>query len=448
MDVLRSKWISPPNISANRSQDTIAAKQHGASHSVSVSSLGSKLRQAQQAIENPSVYQPHFRNEQAASHTEDNRSRISAAKLQFENLSKADLETIIAEPKNIFESTEKQAAMEKWRELDQSDLSNLKQTILADPKSKTPLSEFENALDTHINALSPIANAMLDESYRSEATAQFQSTLDQLNTKASQTTEQSQHYYDVMVKELFGGTEPKVKNGATGMSLDNLTTSYYEFLTGEDRQLLADIYEYADQNEIDFQYIRRLASDLGDYRKHDNGRLLNNFNTGHFDSEGHKLTVSFPEKTQAIIDDMETSGASGRLDQGFLSFITEPGTGALSHVGNFEFLQHVAEVTAGMEPSIGTDEFTQFKEFKSRDERYIITASEEKTLFPEPDVTCVNGVCEVTEKGRRNGVTLEGETPPLPPSLELNQNLLDTLLQRRESHEQQENIWFKWFVTK
>ncbi|MBQ4850528.1 hypothetical protein [Pseudoalteromonas sp. MMG012] len=417
---------------------------------VSVSSLALRLEKAQQAIDSEKPHEKPLSWDVAkgATHTEHSRSQVASAKWTFEHLSKDQLETIALDPSDTFSNPEKVAAYERWHAQDQADLSDIKRDALKSKSHVSAMASFDAALTSHIHTFSAQSKAMISDDYKSQATSHFESTLNEPDLMIGQSGDQSEHYYAVMVKNIFGGNEPEVQSGVDGMSLANVTKSPFEFLTQDDRNLLADIYQYADQNDIDYKYIHRFASDLGGYRKHDDGNMLANYNDGHFDAKGHQLTVNFTEKDQATIDRLRATDAlaSTPIDKGFLSFITEPGQSALSHVGNYQFLHHMVEVTAGAEPHTSVDEFKVFEDFSSAEARYVMTASEKTFPIPEPDVVCKNGNCAVTEKGLKNGVTLEQGDRTLPPAFDFKSESMESLLQLRENKETQEKSWFKWFL--
>ncbi|KZN44758.1 hypothetical protein [Pseudoalteromonas luteoviolacea] len=164
---------------------------------------------------------------------------------------------------------------------------------------------------------------MIFEQYVSNAQSKFETAINEQGKAPHKATSQSEHYYTMTVKEIFAGNEPNVISGVDGISRSNASKSLLEFLTRKGRLLLAGMYEYADQSDIDFKYIQSLASVLGDYRKHNDGKLINNFNNGHFDEHGHQLRVGFTEKNQATIDSLLSGNAlsSSNLDQRFVSFI-------------------------------------------------------------------------------------------------------------------------------
>lgn len=148
----------------------------------------------------------------------------------------------------------------------------------------------------------------------------------------------------LMVSRLFGGVEPPVKDGKTGMTLGNSAYSGKYFLTLEDRELLSDVYLYAVDNNIDMVHVDILALDIGHYRQHDNGRILGSFNSGyHYTSDGWQETVSFIDRDAAIASRLLNGAAinSTRFDQVFLRRILDPGFGAFGNRGNFPLIEHL-----------------------------------------------------------------------------------------------------------
>lgn len=232
------------------------------------------------------------------------------------------------------------------------------------------------------------------------------------NTTAS-TAGPASNGYDLMVSRLFGGKEPAVANGAQGMSANNIGRSAYDFLTYEDRALLSDMYAYAQDEGADLTYVDRLAEELGDYRQHDNGRLRSNFNNGHnYDAQGHQLTVSFNDKDTATASSILNGSAIGstRIDQGFLRHILDPGYGALSNTSDLGFLEQMVtkfSAEGATHSSLGS-QYATYTPVISIKDNIVLSASEDVKLKPfEPDITNVNGVWAVTEKGAAAGITLD-----------------------------------------
>lgn len=450
MDISSTKWSSNTGVTPKnslRSQSVLSQYKQNETN-VSFSSLAIKLKDAQRAIDNTQFNQLSlsWNKGNGLASNERNEKEIAAAKWEFENLSKGQLETIALDPSGTFSNSQKVSAYEQWHVLDQMMLSDLQRNSLKHERLSDATASFEDALQTHVSSFSALSKMMVSEQYVSNAQSQFAATVNEHSKASSKNTNQSEHYYAVMVKEIFAGDEPDILSGADGMSLSNASKSPFEFLTQEDRELLSGMYEYVDQNDIDFKYIKRLASDLGDYRKHNNGKLVSNFNDGHFDASGRQLTVDFTAEDRATIDYLLSSDglSSSKLDQGFISFMTEPGLGALSHVGSYQFLQHMVEVTGGIETSVSATDFKTFKDFSSTGERYVLSTSGEAINIPEPDVVCKNGHCEVTEKGRQNGVILEQDREVFQPAFDSKSASVEFLMQQLTDTEKHGNIWYKW----
>ena len=250
--------------------------------------------------------------------------------------------------------------------------------------------------------------------------------------------------YDLMVSRLFGGTEPEVANGAQGMSTSNIGRSAFEFLTREDRALVAEMYAYAQEQGTDLTHVDRLAEELGDYRQHDNGRLSSNFNNGtHYDVQGRQLTVSFNEQDAATAERIlnGTAISSTRLDQGFLRHILDPGYGALSNTSDLGFLEQMVTKfsSEGSAQSSLDSRFATYTPVISIKDNIVLSASEDVKLKPfEPDITNVNGVWTVTEKGAAAGITLDQvigksqRSDAASTGLEQNRYILDAFFGRNE----------------
>ncbi|MCG7550122.1 hypothetical protein [Pseudoalteromonas sp. Of7M-16] len=453
MDISGSKLNAnvtlPPKAYVQKHTNTHQSVSH---NNISISSLASKLRGAQQAIDRKQL------NQLTQSWTQQNnpttkhisQKAVGSAKREFEKLSQQQLEIIALDPSGTFSDSEKLAAYQMWHMHDQNVQTEFKRDAVKMDSDIDAKALFKQSLDTHYEGFSSLGKLMVSNQYKEQALSQFASNVTRLERDTTVGSVQSNKYYALMVEDLFGGHEPDVSSKVDGMSLSNLNTHPYEFLTKEDRNLLSEMYQYGEQNNVDFKFIHQFANDLGNYRKHNDGKLLSNFNQGHFDEHGHQLTVQFTQKDQATITDLLASDAlsASSIDKGFISFITEPGTSALSHQGSFQFLQHMVEVTAETDPSIPASEFSKFHSPANVSERYIMTKSDTVVNKPEPDVVCKNGHCEVTDKGRENGVTLEQSSPDFEFSAALNSTSIDALIQQRMNAKTQQNAWYKWLANK
>lgn len=228
----------------------------------------------------------------------------------------------------------------------------------------------------------------------------------------------------IMLDRLYGGREPPVMDSTGGLTFTHLCHSGNDFLTRKDRELLSDIYAYAQDKDVDMEYVDRIAWSIGHYRLFGNGRFLSGFNEGNYDLQGWKKTISFTEEDAAIASRMLNGAAinSTRFDQGFLRHILDPGFGAINNSGYFGFMEHV--VTKFSAESHTVDPLDgQFATYvpKPREEYYVMTTSSTVRIqWPDPDFITENGVTRLTEKGRALGYTLEDFTGEAArPHLEL-----------------------------
>jgi hypothetical protein len=170
----------------------------------------------------------------------------------------------------------------------------------------------------------------------------------------------------LMVSRLFGGVEPPVIEGKLGMSLANSGYSDRNFLTHQDRELLSDVYRYAVDNDIDMIHIDVLAREIGNYRRHDNGRIMGSANGGSYTSEGWQVTVSFIDRDAAIASRLLSGAAinSTRFDQDFLRYILNPGFGAIGNSGNFPLIEHLVNYFSAEAGSVSPpgDQFSRYVE--------------------------------------------------------------------------------------
>lgn len=180
-------------------------------------------------------------------------------------------------------------------------------------------------------------------------------------------------------QRLFHITDPnralpvfvKMERGALGSRVD--------FLTGNDRQLLGNVYEWAQQQGADLKYVDDLGFRLASYRELDDGRIMVRENTGRsYDGEGHKFYLSFTDKDAASAKRILESDAlkTTRLDHGFVRFITDKDYGAMSH-NDFDFMEQViSRFSNGKdEPQPLTPRFAKYERLK---DNYVKTLSKEK----------------------------------------------------------------------
>lgn len=170
--------------------------------------------------------------------------------------------------------------------------------------------------------------------------------------------------YALMVERIFNGKEPPVRSGIGG-GVDKLMRMPYEFLTQSDRDLLAEMYTYGQEQGIDLEYVDSLARNLGDYRQFNDYRSLGSWNNGtSFDNEGHLQTLRFSESDAATATRILEGEAidSTRLDQGFVRAMLDPGYGFGTTL-SMDFLEQMVvrfSSTEGSENLELDDRFAQF----------------------------------------------------------------------------------------
>jgi hypothetical protein len=131
--------------------------------------------------------------------------------------------------------------------------------------------------------------------------------------------------------------------------------------------------------------------------------------------QGHQLTVAFNDKDAATASRILSGPAIGstRLDQGFVRHILDPGYGALSNTSNLGFLEQMVtkfSSEGATQSSLGS-QFATYTPVASIKDNIVLNASKDVKLKPfEPDITNVNGVWTVTEKGMAVGISLDDVT--------------------------------------
>ncbi|WP_157383986.1 hypothetical protein [Pseudomonas asplenii] len=144
--------------------------------------------------------------------------------------------------------------------------------------------------------------------------------------------------YALLITHIYNG-EP---NPCFETKFDTDKSDKY-YLTQADRDLLARIYEFAQEQGASPKHVTSLAWDLADYRKYQNGRMMGNLNSGHmYDNDGHRLSYSFVAKDAATADRVLKGEAikGSLLDQDFIRYTTDPGLGT-HHFSDFDFLEKV-----------------------------------------------------------------------------------------------------------
>lgn len=218
---------------------------------------------------------------------------------------------------------------------------------------------------------------------------------------------------EIMVSRLFLGIEPPVAKAP--MTMLNMSQSAYDFLTRDDRELLSQMYAYAQAQGADLRNVDNVAGLLADYRHHNDGRQLLNANNGKgYDLEGYMVTVDFQAEDAATASRILNGTAinSTLIDRGFLRHFLDPGYGALQNTSDLAFLEQMV-IKFSAEGAAQTSLDSKFASYKSIsiNDNVVVTTHRNVKLPPfEAHVTNVDGVWALTEKGKAAGYMLDKTT--------------------------------------
>ncbi|SJN14463.1 hypothetical protein CZ787_15270 [Halomonas citrativorans] len=230
-------------------------------------------------------------------------------------------------------------------------------------------------------------------------------------------------------------SEPPVLPGSKGMNEFGMMLPH-NFLTQDDRNLLADMYEFSQEQGADLKHVDRLAMDLGQYRKRNDGAAVTNFNNGSsYDLEGRVRTASFTDEDAATVERIQSSGdiSSTRLDKGFLNYILDPGYG-FTHSSDFEFLeQMVSRFSTKGNDTIPLD--PKFSTFAYNENNYIMHTADEVTLNIPRDTS--NAVKDTSREA------LVADAKALPQ--QLNQSLLEAFIGKNDEKPTERSLIMKLF---
>ncbi|MEE4746230.1 hypothetical protein V2K54_11950 [Pseudomonas alliivorans] len=200
-------------------------------------------------------------------------------------------------------------------------------------------------------------------------------------------------------QRLFHITDPNRAVPVLGKADCGALHSRVEFLTRDDRQLLGDVYEWAQEQGADLKYVDDLGLRLASYREADNGRMMVRENTGRsYDGEGHKLYLSFTDKDAASAKRILEGDAlkTTRLDHGFVRFITDKDYGSINH-NDFDFMEQVINrFSNGKDESQPlTPRFAKYEYLKNN---FVRTLSKEKYVDGKESVQEDQGTQSTAKK--------------------------------------------------
>ncbi len=168
--------------------------------------------------------------------------------------------------------------------------------------------------------------------------------------------------YALMLSRLYGGADPS----SMIASFDGGPVAAH--LTGEDRALLARMYDYSVQNGIDLQHVDALATDLGSYRASPDtvrGADL-------YDLSGRKIHVAFSDTDQALAGRIAAAASTSELDQGYLQSRLIPG----GRFANFDFLERMVKTFS----STPQDDHGVIGAYDPAKNRAVVTVEDEITM--------------------------------------------------------------------
>lgn len=142
----------------------------------------------------------------------------------------------------------------------------------------------------------------------------------------------------VMLSRLFNTTDPSLEPKVE-TNKSKPAGLVFDFLTHDDRQMLAKLYDYAGSNGVDPLKVDNVAFDLACYRQSEG---ILGYHGCDYDLTGQPVARSFNPADEAIAQRILTSKAVNDtgIDHGFLSKILDPGYFS-KHASDFQFLQQV-----------------------------------------------------------------------------------------------------------
>jgi hypothetical protein len=199
-----------------------------------------------------------------------------------------------------------------------------------------------------------------------------------------------------MLLRVFGSEDPNVEPVIiTERNNVNLGMPYGHFLNKGDRQLISEMYEYAQEQGADLRYVDHYVFSLASYRQ--DGKVMTSHNTG-YDLELHKVTYLFTDKDSATISRIQYSEAlkTTRVDKDFVRYQTDKDLGVISHP-SFDFLERMINkfsAEGDKAPPLG-GAFSSYQDIKNNYIRQVSTEvykpGKSKTATDGSDVLAAQG---------------------------------------------------------
>jgi hypothetical protein len=186
---------------------------------------------------------------------------------------------------------------------------------------------------------------------------------------------------------------------------DQMAPKSAHYLNKDDRLLLGEVYEFAQSECIDLEYVDRLGYSLAYYRESEDGQRKSPHNRGMvFDLEGHMLSYSFTDEDTVAAKKVRESPdlQTTRLDRGFIERDTDEDYSSMSH-SHFGFLELVVNRFSASPDLLPVDgRFAQHHYKKHDFIAYVSKEVYEHALF---------GKHKKTQGGKEASQAVDADTP-------------------------------------
>lgn len=210
-----------------------------------------------------------------------------------------------------------------------------------------------------------------------------------------------------LLRQRLFCSDPNVEPAMPDIKHDPMVLRPLLYLNKDDRQLLGDIYEFAQAEGLDLVYVDSLGHSLAEFRGSEDGKRRSPLNQGkEFDWEGHMVSYSFTDKDAVIAERIRNSSAlpSTRLDKAFIAYETDKNHTAICH-SEFDFLELVVTHFSNAPQAVPIDgRFQKHEYIKNNFVRHVSKEVYEHMIFPKgdkpdktaegPDATAANPVPE------------------------------------------------------
>ncbi|WP_295471418.1 hypothetical protein [uncultured Pseudomonas sp.] len=249
--------------------------------------------------------------------------------------------------------------------------------------------------------------------------------------------------YRTLVERLYGKFEHPLIEPSQRRSLVNMGRGLYDFLTQEDRFLLAQMYDYSQGQGADLRYVDKLAYELGGYRELDDGRVMLNLNAHkQRDQEGFRLSYDFTPENAEIINRIRSSEAfkTTLLDTRFLEFAFDPGFRPFSNGSDKRFLEQMVtrfSAQGGKDYALDARFAHYDHDPKTKDKIVHRSSHAERSPRWEPMFVSTKDGWAITAKGKAAGFGLDPvsgglviHTPSAMPAPKTDENMAGWVQQR------------------